>query len=547
MNNHQVTDVDVLIVGAGPTGLALANLLGATGVETMIVETRETTSDLPRAIVLDDEGARTLQACGLAEAALADSLPGEGSRYEAPDGRIIAQVGRGLTEFGFRKRNFIAQPMLERTLDSGLGRWPTVRRRFASTLTGFTIEPECVEATVRSEGADRRVRAQWMVACDGGRSPIRDALGIALEGNTYGQDWVVLDLATDHHTVAYSRFICDPSRPTVVVPAPAGGRRYEFMLMPGESREEATTPAFLARLLRPFREYRSEDVIRAVVYTFHARLAATWGRGRVLLAGDAAHLTPPFAGQGMNAGLRDVGNLAWKLAAHVQGLASPALLDSYELERREPCQAMIQLSVLMGKLIMPSGAEEAALQDAIMMLTEDAPALKQYLFEMRFKPRPFYQAGALVRADDDVPASLVGHMLPQPMVVAGAGPVLLDELLGPGFSLIGQEAVVPEIGSLANPLWARLKPKLVHLSPNDGGLGRYGGVVRARPCIAAEAAPLRAHRDQLMLVRPDRYVAGAFAPEEMDRFVERFDALLNAPAVAPEPPCETYSLGGTNG
>ena len=548
MQNHDLSDVDVLIVGAGPTGLTLANLLGSLSVSAMIVEARPTTSDLPRAIVLDDEGARTLQACGLAEAALADALLGEGSRYEAADGRVIAHVGQGSTEFGFSKRHFISQPKLEQTLNEGLARWPTVQRAFATTVMSVTAEPDGVEAVIRSEDQDRRVRARWLIACDGARSPVREALGIAFEGNTYDQDWVVLDLAADHHTIPFTRFICDPRRPTVVVPAPAGGRRYEFMLLPGESRSTATTPAFLEQLLQPFRPYRAEDVNRAAVYTFHARLAATWQKGRVLLAGDAAHLTPPFAGQGMNAGLRDAGNLAWKLAAQLAGLAGPSLLASYEVERREPCLAMIQLAVLMGKIVMPRSTEEATLQDAIMMLTEEAPALKQYLFEMRFKPRPFFQTGALVRGEDDVPASLVGHMLPQPWVEAGAGQVLLDELLGPGFSQIGQAERGPDLKTAKHPLWAKLKPRLVHLPAREAEAGK-GDVSLVRACDPTAAAPLRAHRDQLLLVRPDRYVAGAFAPEDIDLFAAQFAERLGRsdPDSAEAGGRESYVLGPQSG
>jgi 3-(3-hydroxy-phenyl)propionate hydroxylase len=266
-------------------------------------------------------------------------------------------------------------------------------------------------------------------------------------------------------------------------------------------------------------------VIRAAVYTFHARVAETWQSGRVLLAGDAAHLTPPFAGQGMNAGLRDASNLAWKLAAHLKGFATASLLASYELERREPCLAMIELAILMGKIIMPRSPEDASLQTAIMTLTADAPALKRYLFEMRFKPRPYYELGALLRTEDDVPASLVGHMLPQPQVDAGEGAVRLDDVLGGGFSIIGQDEAVTGLQSARHPLWDELAPTLVQLSV-DGPRGTRGEVVHVRPCGEGTAA-LRAHRDQLLLVRPDRYVAGAFAPDDADLFATQFSRLLH--------------------
>lgn len=537
MTQRASNDVDVLIIGAGPTGLTLANLLGSVGVRTMIVESRETTSDLPRAIVLDDEGARTLQACGLADEAVANALPGEGSQYESADGRVIARVGPGATEFGFGKRQFILQPKLERTLDVGLARWPTVDRRFGSTLRRFSATADGVRAVIAGADGERTVAAQWLIACDGGRSPIREALEIPFAGSTYSQDWLVLDLSRDHQSGAYSRFICDPARPTVIVPAPAGCRRYEFMLVPGESRDEATRPEFIGKLLAPFQPFDPAEVVRAVVYTFHARVAERWRVGRVILAGDAAHLTPPFAGQGMNAGLRDASNLAWKLAAHVSGLAGPELLDSYEEERRAPCLAMIELAVLMGKVIMPRSEAEAALQNAISVLTEGAPALRQYLYEMRFKPRPYYEQGALVRQLDDVPASLVGHMLPQPWVRRDGAAVRLDEVIGPGFALIGQDSVSARHAIMTHGLWGRLRPRTLHLGPEPSGA--TGPDVLA--CDDPTAAPLRAHRDQLMLVRPDRYVAGAFSPADADRFAEAFAQRLR-PATRPAVAEARYEL-----
>jgi 3-(3-hydroxy-phenyl)propionate hydroxylase len=525
MTQRLPDSVDVIIVGAGPTGLTLANLLGAYGVHTLLVEMRETTSDLPRAIVLDDEGARTLQTVGLDEAAIADATEGLGTRYETAHGSVIAEVGRGGRELGFPKRYFISQPRLERTLAAGLTQWDSVQAAFATRLLKFSTSEEGIDAVLEHSGGVGAVRARWLVACDGGRSPIREGLGLTFDGNTYGQDWIVLDLSSDPDTRPVTRFICDPARPAVSVPAPAGGRRYEFMLLPGESREEVLKPDFLARLLAPHRDYRQEDVIRAAVYTFHARIASRWRAGRVLLAGDAAHLTPPFAGQGMNAGLRDAYNLAWKLSLAVRGAADSSFLDSYEQERRDPCMAMIQLAVLMGKVIMPASAEEAAMQAALMRLTAEAPALKQYLFEMRFKPKPEYASGVLVRDADDVPASLVGRMIPQPLLRAGGSTLRLDDALGRGFALISQSAGAAEAAARMDPrTWKGLAPKNIAL--NLSGASAPGSGYEVVPADHAIAAPLRAHRDQVLLVRPDRYVACALDIHAAEKQALRFSSLL---------------------
>lgn len=517
--------VDVLVVGAGPTGLALANLLGAYGVRTLIIEAHEQTSELPRAIVLDDEGARTLQAFGLADEVTGDALIGERTRYEAPDGKVILEVGPGSDEYGFRKRHFIAQPRLERSLDSALARWPGVTRCFATRLLRFASEADGVVATVARAEGERTIRSRWLIACDGGRSPVRERLGVAFGGATYSQDWVVLDFAADPTSGTTTRFICDPARPAVIVPAPRGGRRYEFMLLPGEAPERALAPEFLSQLLAPYRGFLQGDVIRAAVYTFHARVAAAWRQGRVLLAGDAAHLTPPFAGQGMNAGLRDSSNLAWKLAMHARGIANDTLLDSYELERRGPCEAMIRLAVLMGKVIMPRNAEEARLHDAVMRLTEEAPELERYLFEMRFKPRPAFSAGVFVRAPDEAPGSLVGCMAPQPDVEAGGRRMRLDDAIGNGFVVLAQDPAVAAAFGASDPFWRKLDIRCVLLrrDPRAQTVPGWGDLLTVDPI---RTAPLRAHRDQLIVLRPDRYVAGAFGVEDTSAFVDAFARLV---------------------
>lgn len=539
------SEVDIIVVGAGPTGLTLANLLGALGVRTLIVEARPTTSDMPRAIVLDDEGARTLQAAGLDGEAVAGALEGLGTRYIGADGKIIAEVGRGVREFGFPKRFFISQPELERTLARGLPKWPSVHVAFDTMLQSFVAHADHVEAALVVGGRTQTVRGRWLVACDGGRSPIRESLGVSFEGSTYGQDWIVLDLADDPEKAAITRFFCDPARPAVCVPAPAGGRRYEFMVLPGESREEVLRPEFLAKLLAPHRPWRPEDVVRATVYTFHARIASRWRAGRVLLAGDAAHLTPPFAGQGMNAGLRDASNLAWKLALEVRGAGSSSLLDTYEQERRGPCVAMIELAVLMGKVIMPASTEEVAMQRALMQLVGETPALKQYLFEMRFKPRPQYTAGALLRNEDDLPETLVGRMIPQPMVSTPDGGMRLDDALGYGFALIAQSASAAKaVAEMWHPLWDRLKPVKMNLHvqrrPAPPGFSAVS------PDDLGMAAPFRTHRDQILLVRPDRYVAAAIDPSEADTVAGSLEKLLGHTASAREEPSRTHVLQGVS-
>ena len=251
------------------------------------------------------------------------------------------------------------------------------------------------------------------------------------------------------------------------------------MLLPGERGEDMLKLDVLRKLLVPIRPLPQEDIMRAAIYTFHARVAERFGAGRIWLVGDAAHLTPPFAGQGMNAGIRDAHNIAWKAAMVVRGEAPPAILASYEAERREPARAMIQLAVAMGEVIMAVGEDQLKMRDALFAGLQRFPEARDWLLQMKFKPKPKYDQGLFLdlHSPEQPPASLVGQMLPNPVVV---GPSWkqhrLDQELGGWFAEIGLGAILP---------W-----------PVDGP-------------DRATLRPLRAHRDQCVLVRPDRYVAGA--------------------------------------
>ena len=203
-----------------------------------------------------------------------------------------------------------------------------------------------------------------------------------------------MDLHRDADQEPVSKFFCDPARPWVSIPTTFGGRRYEFMLLPGETADEMLKFDTLQRLLAPIRPLAPEDIMRAVVYRFEARIAERWGEGRVWLAGDAAHLTPPFAGQGMNSGIRDAHNLAWKAVLVADG-ADPAILESYQAERRAPAKAMVQLAVAMGEVVMPVGQGKALFRDALMLGLERFPDARDYIIGMRFKPKPRYTDGSV--------------------------------------------------------------------------------------------------------------------------------------------------------
>lgn len=537
-------DRGILVIGAGPTGLAVAALLAQAGCPVTVAERNAAPLAIPRAIVIDDEGLRTLQALGLATAMRARTRKALGARYYDEARQVFAETGEGAETFGFPRRNYLHQPDLEALL---LGHLACDRRVTLLPGTEATLlDPGRMGAAEGGAPAPARIRLtgpggtvtrafRWVLACDGGRSPVRGALGIGMEGETYGQDWIVLDLASDPDQEPVSRFYCDAGRPQVSIPAPRGGRRYEFMVLPGEDGAQLLGDGALARLLAPFRPFRSGEVLRRAVYTFHARIAREWRRGRVFLLGDAAHLTPPFAGQGMNAGLRDAHNLAWKIALVEAGHAAPAILDSYMQERRDPALAMIRLAVAMGRVVMPSSPEEAAFRAALVRALEPFPAVRDWLAAMRFKPPPAYASGLFLDRDSQpYEGALVGRMAPQPDLQGPAGTGSLDAALGPGFALVAQDGAGAEaLAGLSHPFWARLAPVRLALARAAGGVA--GGMGRAGFAQTDGRADERArawatHRDQVLLLRPDRYVAAAFDPPALDAGGARLEALFAAPS-----------------
>jgi len=486
--------VDVLIVGAGPTGLVAANHIAFAGKSVLIVDRNPAPLNLPRAISIDDEGCRTIAAAGLADLLQAILRPGAGSRYVDERGGIVGEVGPGPVEYGWPRRNNFHQPELEHVLRAGLERFSHATLIDGADMTGFEQFPGGITAMV----AGTPVQAAVMIAAEGARSQTRDALGIDMPGEAYPQDWIVMDLHRDADQEPVSKFFCDPARPWVSIPTTFGGRRYEFMLLPGETADEMLKFDTLQRLLAPIRPLAPDDIMRAVVYRFEARIAERWSEGRVWLAGDAAHLTPPFAGQGMNSGIRDAHNLAWKAVLVADG-ADPAILESYQAERRAPAKAMVQLAVAMGEVVMPVGQGKALFRDALMLGLERFPDARDYIIGMRFKPKPRYTDGLFIGmgAPDEPPASLIGAMLPNPKLADG----WLDDQLGPGFALIAQNATCRK--------WL----EQADLSAWPAPIARVSLPVDAWKTDPETFRPIHAHRDALMLVRPDRYVMTAFGPE----------------------------------
>lgn len=388
----------VAIAGAGPVGLMMANYLGQMGVSVLVVEKLEALIDYPRAIGIDDESLRAMQGIGLVDHVLPHTTPWHAMRFLTPKGRCFADIQPMTDEFGWPRRNAFIQPQVDAVMYEGLQRFPHVRCLFSREVEAFSQSSDAVTLHLKGPAGEREtLQADWLVACDGGASFIRRTLNIPFEGKTAPNQWIVIDIANDPLATPHVYLCCDPVRPYVSAALPHGVRRFEFMVMPGETEARLSEPHKMRQLLsKVLPDPDNVELIRQRVYTHNARIAERFRDDRVLLAGDAAHIMPVWQGQGYNSGMRDAFNLAWKLALVVNGKAGEALLDSYQQERRDHAKAMIDLSVTAGNVLAPAKRWHGAVRDGISWLLNYLPPVKRYFLEMRFKPMPQYRAGALL-------------------------------------------------------------------------------------------------------------------------------------------------------
>lgn len=490
---------DVAIIGCGPAGATLANLLGQRGLSVLVLEREAAIYPLPRAIHFDGEVMRVFETAGLRSEVEAISRAGlKGMVFNNAAGETLLIRG-GTAErgpHGCATNHYFHQPELEQVLRSGLQRWPTVQLRTRHEVTAIVDDGHLVTLHVTDLDAARShaVQARWLVGCDGARSLVRKAIGASMLDLGLHQPWLVFDVrlkgevpGLPDHTVQH----CDPARPMTYCNVTGNRRRWEIMLMPGDDPEQLVTPPVLWELVRPWVTPEQADIERAVIYTFHSVIARRWRQGRLLLAGDAAHQTPPFLGQGMCAAIRDAANLAWKLEAVLRGRAGDVLLDTYEAERSPHVHAFIDLAVRLGAIIQTTDPQAARERDARFR------AGQPEIFEF---PAP--RLGPGLWRGEDAP---VGRIFPQPALADGR---LLDAAIGQGFAVLGAAAVLEGVSEATRDAWAA-----------------QGVVVRAATDPAVQAW-LQQQNVRAVMLRPDRYVLGvARSAADLDALAELLPAV----------------------
>lgn len=463
---------DVLIVGGGPVGVTLAILLARRGIDVLVAEKEPGIYPLPRAAHLDHEAIRILQEAGVADEVMAGCRSTDRYDFLTAAGEVLLRFegSAGIGPGGWPLANMIHQPSVEAALRRRLADMPGARLESRWEVTALEDAADGLTARIATPSGERAVRAHYVVAADGARSPMRHLAGIAMQDLGFEEPWLVIDtLVLDAARLPAANLqICDPARPTTCVLMGEGRHRWEFMIRPGEDADALATDDSIAALLAPWNVEGAVTLERKAIYTFRARIAERWRKGRLLLAGDAAHQTPPFAGQGLCSGLRDAANIGWKLAMVLKGDAADTILDSYQPEREPNLRATIDMAMLMGRTVCITDPEAAAARDAQMLAARAAghspdgalhyPAI----------------AGGLVLAG--TPGA--GGYFPQPV----AGGARLDSVSGDAPFLLTREMAA--IASLA-------------------------------PFRAALLDWLDAHSAEAVLVRPDHHVFGTGPAEAL--------------------------------
>jgi 3-(3-hydroxy-phenyl)propionate hydroxylase len=488
MTTPGLRHVPVVIIGAGPTGVTAATLLAQQGVDVLVLDRWADVYPQPRAVHLDDEIYRIVARLGMAEEFAKISRPALGLRLLDNSMKVLSEFTRdtGLSRNGFPQANMFDQPEFETLLRTNLRRYPRAELRGHVEVTDVA---ESGAGRVRVTFADRAaatehvVEADYVLGCDGANSIARASIGSCMEDLGFEQRWLVVDVATTADLAQWEGVhqVCDQVRAGTYMRIGETRYRWEFRLLDGECAVDFESLDALGPLLSPWVEGvdRSKlKLLRVTEYTFRAQLADRWRRGRIFLLGDAAHLTPPFIGQGMGAGVRDAMNLSWKLAGVLDETLPPDVLDSYEQERKPHTRSMIQLALGVGRAMTAGGDVGNLLRRIVLPQLHRLPGLSAKVLDSR---TPALRASAFIHKSH-TPRQLAGTLCPNPLV---DGRARLDATLGDGFALVTTIAPTPVEHVLAEQRGAT-----VYLAAPGSELAQWLGRGRAAAAI----------------VRPDRTV-----------------------------------------
>jgi 3-(3-hydroxy-phenyl)propionate hydroxylase len=460
---------DVAVIGYGPTGATAANLLGQLGLKVLVVERDPDIYGRARAISTDEEVMRVWQSVGLAERLQQDMLSDRPLNFVDAEGVPFIDLKVTSRGTGHPPQQFLYQPAVDHVLREGVARFPNVE---------VLLEHECLRALPKGDEVElmladlrtdtfKRFRASYVIAADGGSSPTRGQFGVGYSGRTYGERWVVIDTKVLQEWDSHDRlrFHCNPERPTVDCPTPLGHHRWEYPARTDEDEQELLCEENIWKVLNDQGITSNHvEVLRAVIYSHHVRVADRWRVGRVFLAGDAAHAMPPWIGQGMSAGVRDVANLCWKLAAVLRGQAPDSLLDSYQAERKPHVTEVTRRACFVGRIITERNRVIAGMRNHAFRALTRVPGVNAALLKTTWIPDARYREGFFAASDNgrlgrrSHPA--VGWQIPQPWVTGASGARgRLDDVLGGQWTILHTGA--PPVGAQA---WTELGVPTIQIS-----------------------------------------------------------------------------------
>lgn len=482
--NPDACDYDVAVIGLGPTGATLANLLALDGLRVLVLERDQDIFALPRAVHFDAECMRVFQTIGLSDTLLPNLFVGPGMKFVDAAGQLLIDWSRptGIGPLGWCASYKFHQPDLERALRAQLAKHPQIDVRLRHEA--FALDQSAHGVALRFEdsrsGKLGHATARYVVGCDGARSIVRRFMGTELDDLKSHERWVVVDVLLDRPRPDlgdYSIQYCDPARPSTYTRGPNNRRRWELMVMPGDDTSKLSSPEWLWDKLARWVSPADATLERSAVYTFHSVVAQGWRNERLLLAGDAAHQTPPFMGQGMAAGIRDASNLAWKLAAVIRGEAHGALLDTYESERSPHVREFIETAVQLGAVIQSTASRPAGPAATAGETSATTRAIRSFV-----TPQPRLGEGAHL-GHAQPPA---GFIAAQPRLSDGR---LLDDAVGYRFALV-------------------VSPQILHDHPGLAERAALADIALIDDAGAELRAWLAETGASAVLIRPDRYIHG---------------------------------------
>jgi 3-(3-hydroxy-phenyl)propionate hydroxylase len=519
----------VAVVGAGPTGVTAATLLAQQGVDVLVLDRYPDVFPRPRAVHLDDEVYRILARMGVGAEFAAISRPAKGLRLLDADSRVLAEFARSTAAgiHGFPQASMFDQPELERLLRANLARRPSARLRGNVEVTGIVRHAMAghgrvtVELTDLATGRSDAVLADYVLGCDGANSAVRDAIGVRMAGLGFEQRWLVVDIATDTDLGQWDGVhqVCSPRRAATYMRIGADRYRFEFQLLDGESTADFSSVPALQPLLRPWIGADPTRVglqlVRVAEYTFQARVAQRWRAGPIFLLGDAAHLSPPFIGQGLGAGLRDAANLAWKLTAVLRGVLPESDLDSYQAERRPHARTMIRRAMAIGWVMTGAGRAGDLLRSTLLPRIHRLPGIERIIES----PTPPLRRSTLVRPAP-LRRGLAGRLCPNAVLEPSGR---FDDRAGGRFALLTDLPVGPDALRAAE----QADVTVLRVDPSDR-LGQWlasgdarAALVRPDGTVLVAASTIGRAMAPLLAARRRSRAAGSRRPDSAGAAVRR--------------------------